>query len=165
MNNLLLIKENILNGYNTEILFFISLLAIFSGIFVIISKNPIVSVLFLIGLFASISSYLIILGLSFIGLSYLIVYIGAVSILFLFILMLINIRISEIQNLTSNSIILSTLTAIFFTFSFFQILPYNIAIINNYRTYINNILYNVYSSQNSYSNLENNDLFFITGKI
>lgn len=39
----------------------------------------IVSVLFLIGLFAGISSYLIIIGLTFIGLSYLIVYIGAVK--------------------------------------------------------------------------------------
>ena len=49
--------------------------------------------LFLIGLFSGIASYLITLGLSFIGLSYVIVYFGAVSILFLFILMLIDIRI------------------------------------------------------------------------
>ena len=51
------------------------------GILVIISKNPIVSVLFLIGLFLCISCYLILTGLNFIGLSYLLVYIGAVSIL------------------------------------------------------------------------------------
>ena len=70
-------------GYRAEILDIISLVAILCGILVIISKNPIVSVLFLIGLFLSISSYLIILGLSFIGLSYLLVYVGAVSILFL----------------------------------------------------------------------------------
>ena len=44
---------------------FLSLVAILCGILVIISKNPIVSVLFLIGLFACISLYLIILGLSF----------------------------------------------------------------------------------------------------
>ena len=41
-------------------------------------RSVIVSVLFLIGLFASISCYLIMLGLSFIGLSYIIVYLGAV---------------------------------------------------------------------------------------
>ena len=45
-------------------------------------RNPIVSVLFLIGLFLSISCYLIIIGINFIGLSYLLVYVGAVSILF-----------------------------------------------------------------------------------
>ena len=78
MNNLFIIYETYTNGYRTDILDIISLLAILCGILVIISKNPIVSVLFLIGLFASISCYLIMLGLSFIGLSYLIVYIGAV---------------------------------------------------------------------------------------
>src|SRR5579871_5215570 len=102
MENLFSLYEIYSNGYNSEILDIICLFSILSAIFVIISKNPIVSVLFLIGLFGGISSYLIMLGLSFIGLSYLIVYIGAVSILFLFILMLINIRISELQSNTSN---------------------------------------------------------------
>jgi hypothetical protein len=78
LNNLFILHERYTNGYITDVLDIISLLAILCGILVIISKNPIVSVLFLIGLFASISCYLIMLGLSFIGLAYLIVYIGAV---------------------------------------------------------------------------------------
>lgn len=78
MNNLFILYETYTDGYKADILDIISLSAILCGIFVIISKNPIVSVLFLIGLFASISCYLIMLGLSFIGLAYLIVYIGAV---------------------------------------------------------------------------------------
>ncbi len=78
MNSLFIIYETYTNGYKTDILDIISLLAILCGILVIISKNPIVSVLFLIGLFANISCYLIMLGLSFIGLSYIIVYLGAV---------------------------------------------------------------------------------------
>ena len=86
INSLFILSESYTNGYRAEVLDILSLLAILSGILVIISKNPIVSVLFLIGLFLSISSYLIILGLSFVGLSYLLVYVGAVSILFLFIL-------------------------------------------------------------------------------
>jgi NADH-ubiquinone oxidoreductase chain 6 len=86
----------------------------------------VVSVLFLIGLFANISMYLIILGLTFIGLSYLIVYIGAVSILFLFILMLINIRISELQNNNSNSIPLSIVLGILFYYPIYNLLPYDI---------------------------------------
>src|SRR6516162_7238824 len=131
MNNLFLIKEIFTNGYITNILDIISLLAILCGIFVIITKNPIISVLFLIGLFSGIASYLIILGLSFIGLSYLIVYIGAVSILFLFILMLINVRISEIQNNTSNSIPLVFLTLLLFSNPLFQLSPYNINITKN----------------------------------
>ena len=104
MNNIFITYETFTNGYRIEILDIISIIAIISGIFVIISKNPIISVLFLIGLFLSIHSYLIILGINFIGLSYLLVYVGAVSILFLFILMLINVRISELLSNTSNSI-------------------------------------------------------------
>jgi NADH-ubiquinone oxidoreductase chain 6 len=180
MSNLFLIKETFTNGYITNSLDILSILAILCGIFVIISKNPIISVLFLIGLFASISSYLIILGLSFIGLSYLIVYIGAVSILFLFILMLINIRISELQSNTSNSIPLSIIIIILFNYCLFQLLPYDIAILgtsSNFNNYINNILYNSnlgvsvnynskFSTNFSHSmNINNEDIFFVTSKI
>ena len=100
------------NGYSVDIFTLISIFAVFCAISVIVSKNPIVSVLFLIGLFGSISSYLIIIGLTFIGLSYLIVYIGAVSILFLFILMLLNIRISELDSNPIDSISLGIIVII-----------------------------------------------------
>ena len=167
MNNLFLIYETYTNGYRTDILDIISLLAILCGILVIISKNPIVSVLFLIGLFASISCYLIMLGLSFIGLSYLIVYIGAVSILFLFILMLINIRISELQSNTSKSIPLAIATAISFNYPLFQLLPYNIAIFNNYSN-LNNIFYNISLNQDNKKynvNTYNENIYFVTSNI
>ena len=55
MNNLFILNEIFTNGYRAEVLDIISLVAILCGILVIISKNPIVSVLFLIGLFLSIS--------------------------------------------------------------------------------------------------------------
>jgi NADH-ubiquinone oxidoreductase chain 6 len=63
--------------------------------------------------------------MNFIGLSYLLVYIGAVSILFLFILMLINIRISEIQTETSNSLPLAIVISISFYIIVYDILPIN----------------------------------------
>ena len=91
-----------INGYNNITVYLLSLFAIISGVLVIVSKNPIVSVLFLIGLFLNIVLYLISLGLNFIGLSYLLIYIGAISILFLFIL--INVRISELLIDSNNSI-------------------------------------------------------------
>ena len=128
---LYIVNEMTFNGYNVFNLDLLYIIAILLGILVIISKNPIVSVLFLIGLFLSISAYLILTGLNFIGLSYLLVYIGAVSILFLFILMLINIRISELQSNTNNSIPLSIIMVISFNYPIFLILPYNIAILSN----------------------------------
>src|SRR3954452_18710307 len=114
MNNLYLLIETFTSGYKVEVLYILSLVSVLCGVLVIISKNPIVSVLFLIGLFLSISTYLIILGLNFIGLSYLLVYVGAVSILFLFILMLINVRVSELLSATNNTIPLAIIIAILF---------------------------------------------------
>jgi NADH-ubiquinone oxidoreductase chain 6 len=167
MNHLFTIDELYTSGFQTSALDIVSLFIILCGVLIIISKNPIISVLFLIGLFGGVASYLILLGLNFIGYSYLIVYIGAVSILFLFILMLINIRISELQSNTKNSIPLALFIGIFFNYSLFQILPYDIAILNN-NNYINNILYNILlnkenninDNDNLSQNGDNNDLFF-----
>jgi NADH-ubiquinone oxidoreductase chain 6 len=134
-----------------------------SGIFVIISKNPIISVLFLIGLFLSISSYLIILGINFIGLSYILVYIGAVSILFLFILMLINVIISELHSNTSNSIPLAVIITIAFNYPVYKILPYSITGFNSYTVDLNNALNNILNS--SYSDLFNKVFYLSNNKI
>ena len=175
MNTLFILSENFTNGYRAEVLDIISLLSILCGILVIISKNPIVSVLFLIGLFLSISSYLIILGLSFIGLSYLLVYVGAVSILFLFILMLINVRISELLSNTSNSIPLAIIIAISFNYPLYQVLPYSIAAFNSYTVNLNNTLNDIwYNNYSDYLNklfkisgveLDKGEISFVTSKI
>jgi len=127
---LYIVNEQTFSGYNAISLDLVYVIAILLGTLVIISKNPIISVLFLIGLFLSISCYLILTGLNFIGLSYLLVYIGAVSILFLFILMLINVRISELLIDSINSIPLAILIGSFFNYFVNNVLPYMV-ITNN----------------------------------
>ena len=119
------------NGFMIEFLDFIVIISFLSGIFTIISKNPIVSVLYLILLFSSIACYLIFIGITFIGISYLLVYVGAVSILFLFILMLINIRISELVNDTSNNIPLGIIAVLAIFIPFSELLPNNNMVTNN----------------------------------
>ena len=126
-----LASESIFNGYSIINLDLLSILSILFGISVVISNNPIISVLFLIGLFLSISGYLILTGLNFLGLAYLLVYIGAVSILFLFILMLINVRISELSIDSLNSIPLAILVGTFFIYVVNSILPFMIMTFNN----------------------------------
>lgn len=143
MTNLFFVNEILSNKYSIEALDVLSIFIVICGIYTIISKNPIVSILYLIGLFGGVSSYLILIGLSFIGLSYLIIYVGAVSILFLFILMLINIRISELHNNTQNSIALGVIILIIFNYAVFQILPYSTGVLNNFFTEINNVLSNM----------------------
>lgn len=133
---LYIMNESIFTGYNQISLDLIYLIAILFGTLVIISKNPIISVLFLIGLFLSISCYLILTGLNFIGLAYLLVYIGAVSILFLFILMLINVRLSELSIDSLNSIPLAVLLGSFFNYFVNNVLPYTVIAFNNLLFYI-----------------------------
>lgn len=148
MSNLYLLHETVTNNLSSVFLNIISLFSILCGILVIVSKNPIVSVLFLIGLFLSIAGYLMMLGINFVGLSYLLVYVGAVSILFLFILMLINVRISELAGETNNSIPLGILIGVFFNSIVYQILPVSKGDINNYMYDINKNLFNLSDSNN-----------------
>nr|YP_009546709.1 NADH dehydrogenase subunit 6 [Heterodermia speciosa]AYP35449.1 NADH dehydrogenase subunit 6 [Heterodermia speciosa] len=152
MDNLFVLKESLTTGYIALFLDLISIVSVMSGILVIISKNPIVSVLFLIALFLGIACYLIILGISFIGLSYLLVYVGAVSILFLFILMLINIRLSEMRSNTSNTIPLAFFIGISFIYPVYQLLPYNLTVLN-----INDLLLHIFFF--SHNNNNNTDYF------
>ena len=77
----------------TEILFyFLSALTIGSAILVVVSKNPVHSVLWLIVTFFSISGHYILMNAQFIGIVNLIVYAGAIMVLFLFVIMLMNLN-------------------------------------------------------------------------
>lgn len=78
--------------------------------------------------------------MNFIGISYLLVYIGAVSILFLFILMLINVRISEIQTETSNSLPLAILISIIFYSILYEIIPFLSQTNKNYNDWAYNVI-------------------------
>jgi NADH:ubiquinone oxidoreductase subunit 6 (subunit J) len=64
---------------------------------IIVSKNPIHSILYLILVFCNITFVLIILGVEFIAIIFLIVYVGAIAVLFLFVVMMLNIKILELD--------------------------------------------------------------------
>jgi len=71
--------------------YFFSTITVFSAIMVIVSKNTVYSVFFLILVFISISILFIMIGAEFLGMIMLIVYVGAVAVLFLFVVMMLNI--------------------------------------------------------------------------
>ena len=71
--------------------YFFSLIAIISAIMVTVSKNTVHSVFFLILDFISISCLFIMIGAEFLGMIMLIVYVGAVAVLFLFVVMMLNV--------------------------------------------------------------------------
>src|SRR3984893_1334019 len=77
----------------TQILFWLlSALAVISAINVVISKNPVFSVLWLIVTFFSISGHYILLNAQFLAVVNIIVYAGAIMVLFLFVIMLMNLN-------------------------------------------------------------------------
>src|SRR5260370_30431614 len=79
---------------------------LFSSIISITSNNPIISIIFLITAFVNAAGYLILLGINVIGMSYVVIYVGAIAVLFLFIILMINIKLTDIldtgYNFTKN---------------------------------------------------------------
>ena len=71
--------------------YFFSTIAVFAAIMVTVSRNTVHSVFFLILVFISISILFIMIGAEFLGMIMLIVYVGAVAVLFLFVVMMLNI--------------------------------------------------------------------------
>ncbi len=71
--------------------YFFSIIAIFSAIMVVVSRNTVHAVFFLILDFISIACLFIMIGAEFLGMMMIIVYVGAVAVLFLFVVMLMNV--------------------------------------------------------------------------
>lgn len=93
-------------------------LILISALGVILSRNVIQSVLYLILVFFLCSLLFIYLGADFIGLIILIVYIGAIAVLFLFVVMMLNVRVLELASTFSIYLPL----AIFLSFIFLCLL-------------------------------------------
>ncbi len=121
---------------------FLIVFSIFACLTVITSTNPVIAILYLIGVFLNAAIYLIFIGLNFIGISYIIVYCGAILVLFLFVIMLLNIDLIDLTEISSqytqNLPLLFTI-AVLFSYLFFilipigdfKILPYLLNILTN----------------------------------
>ncbi len=68
-----------------------------SGLMVVVSRNPVYSVLFLILAFFNAAALFILIGAEFIAMILIIVYVGAVAVLFLFVVMMLDINLTELR--------------------------------------------------------------------
>jgi len=84
---------------------FLSFLLLFSSIFVLISENPVHSVLFLILTFCNAAAILLLLNVEFLGLIFIIIYVGAIAVLFLFVVMMLNVKIYSSKSFAQNPIV------------------------------------------------------------
>jgi NADH-quinone oxidoreductase subunit J len=78
--------------------YFFSFTAILSAFFVIFAKNPVHSVLWLILTFFSVAGFFILVGAEFLALLLMIVYVGALAVLFLFVVMMLNISFAGLRS-------------------------------------------------------------------
>jgi NADH-ubiquinone oxidoreductase chain 6 len=100
-----------------------------SSILVITSKNPVIAVIFLISVFFNAAGYLILLGVGFIGISYILLYVGAITVLFLFVIMMINIKLTDILETGSQytkNFPLALAIGSLFIYEIFTIIPFTI---------------------------------------
>lgn len=150
MTNLMLIPESLTSGFSPLGLDILSFGAILSGILVITARNPVISVLFLIALFVNIAGYLILLGISFIGLAYITVYVGAIAILFLFVIFLLDIKLAELhQDNNQNSLPLGAIIGVAFLYPLYSIIPSNITEIRSFSFYVFNWFNSVITGNDS----------------
>lgn len=73
-------------------------IALISSIMVISARNPVHSVLFLILAFFNAAGLLILMEMEFLSLIFIVVYVGAIAVLFLFVVMMLNVKISEVED-------------------------------------------------------------------
>ena len=124
---------------------FIDLLAfgsLLSSVLVITSKNPVIAVIFLISVFVNAAGYLILSGIGFIGISYIIVYIGAIAVLFLFVIMMINIKLTDILDAGSQytkNLPLALAIGSLFIYEFFTITPFTVSDVSLLSTFLNTL--------------------------
>jgi NADH-ubiquinone oxidoreductase chain 6 len=130
--------------------------AILSGILVITSKNPVIAVLFLISAFVNAAGYLLLLGVGFIGISYIIVYVGAITVLFLFVVMMINIKLVDILEVGSEytkNLPLALVIGSLFIYELFSIIPVSVNNVSvlSLPLYLVNYINKLLFGSNSYS--------------
>jgi NADH:ubiquinone oxidoreductase subunit 6 (subunit J) len=134
----------------------LSLIILINAIMIIISKNPIHSILFLVLVFVSTTGLLILLGVEFIAMLFLVVYVGAITVLFLFVIMMLNVKIIELNERFIQYLPIGLFIGLIFLLEVLFLLNNNLISpnINLTEVYINNItttlLNNYFIQSNDY---------------
>jgi NADH-quinone oxidoreductase subunit J len=105
--------------------------AILASIFVIFTKNPVFSILFLIFTFTNVSCLLFLFNFEFLPISFLVIYAGAIAVLFLFVLMMLNIKLAELQENYLTLVPVASFFAILFLLEFSFLFRSEFLLLNN----------------------------------
>lgn len=94
------------------VFFFLAAMIFLAGLLVVFSKNPVQSVLYLVVVFCLSAQLLVLLEVDFLAMVLIIVYVGAIAVLFLFIVMMLNIRVVEISEALNRYFPLATIVGL-----------------------------------------------------
>lgn len=146
------LHQKIFNMTITSLIFyFLSFTTILSGVLVITSKNPITSVVYLVATFVSCAAIFLLFGVNLLGFIYIIVYVGAIAILFIFVIMMMDLRniSDESYNSKNNNYISEKFHYPLAFIILIAFIALNISIFNNEKidnSLINNIIHQDYFS-------------------
>lgn len=129
----------------TEVIFFgLAFMIFLAGLLVIFSKNPVQSVLFLVVVFCLSAQLFVLLEVDFLAMVLIIVYVGAIAVLFLFIVMMLNIRVVELSEILNRYFPLATIVGLIIfseiVFSLYYSVGYsysNIFYLDWYKSFLN----------------------------
>lgn len=135
--------------------FLLSTLILLNAIMIITNKNPIHSILFLVLVFVLTTGFLLILGVEFIAMLFLVVYVGAITVLFLFVVMMLNIKIVELNERFLKYLPIGLFIGIIFFMEIIYIIKNDLSVkslnINVfYDDFYSNLLSTSYIKSNSY---------------
>ncbi len=103
------------NMITNALFYFFSTLALLSAVMIITSRNPVYSVLFLIFAFFNAAGLFVLLGAEYLAMTLIVVYVGAVAVLFLFVVMMLDIDFVKLkQGFAKNALLGSGFGLLFF---------------------------------------------------
>jgi len=96
--------------------------AIISSIMVITARNPIHSILFLVLVFFNVAGLLILVDIEFLAIMFIIIYVGAIGILFLFVVMMLNVKVTELNDSFIRYLPIGGIIGLIFLFEIFLVI-------------------------------------------
>ncbi len=128
-------------------LFLLSLLILLNAIMIITNKNPVHSILFLVLVFTLTTGFLLILGVEFIAMLFLVVYVGAITVLFLFVVMMLNVKIVELNERFLRYLPIGLFIGVIFFVEIIYLINNNLSIKNlNINIFYNDFYYTLLST-------------------
>lgn len=134
--------------------YFFSNILLFSALMVVVVQNSIYSVLFLVCSFISAASLLFILECEFIALLFIIIYVGAIAVLFLFVVMMLDIKTVNLTKNTIKYFPFGSFISIIFLFEILAIILKNFKSNPYQNEFLVNFYYNWYEKLDALTEIE-----------